>query len=222
MSTNNGTAPVYENSDDLPADFVIEDVCPLNEEQTRHRVAFYQSALTKFSKQANNGGMLFREQFTRIRDAMICLHNGEKASSLKAEYSQIHPWLKKFGIMVVADSLVLVCRNRKKHNKSSDGEGWEDNNVEEEDAPDQDRFLQPTYMERLYGDMLGQHAGHNMNDTFRHKLATKFLNISNVWVKLFTQTCPGCIVKARVPEPVAGLRNIITNGFGVRGQCVIA
>ncbi len=113
MSTNDGTAPVYENSDDLPADFVIEDVCPLNEEQTRHRVAFYQSALTKFSKQANNGGMLFREQFTRIRDAMIRLHNGKKASSLKAEYSQIHPWSKKFGVMVVADSLVLICRNRK-------------------------------------------------------------------------------------------------------------
>ncbi len=79
---------MYKNSDDLPADFVIKDVCPLNEEQTRHHdVAFYQSAMTKFSKLANNGGMLFREQFTRIHDAMIRLHNGEKASSLKAEYS---------------------------------------------------------------------------------------------------------------------------------------
>jgi len=54
--------------------------------------------------------------------------------------------------------------------------------------------------------------------TFYKKLACKYSNISMPWIKVLTATCPGCISKATTQKPNAGLRNIITNGFGVRGQ----
>ena len=83
---------------------------------------------------------------------------------------------------------------------------------------DQDRIRHPTYLERLYEDMFQEHGLHSMCVTFYKKLACKYSNISMPWIKVFTASCPGCISKATTQKPKAGLWNIITNGFCVRGQ----
>jgi hypothetical protein len=50
----------------------------------------------------------------------------------------------------------------------------------------------------------------------------RYSNVSCEWVQIFTKTCPGCIERASKMKPMAScLRNVITMGFGVRGQCDI-
>ena len=73
-------------------------------------------------------------------------------------------------------------------------------------------------MERLFDDILSEHGDHNKVPTLRKKCAKRFFNISKIWVIIFCRTCPGCIQRAPKMKPVAGLRNIITLGLGVRGQ----
>ena len=165
------------------------------------------------AKQADNGGMMDKQRYEQIRSAMVRHHLGEKLFDLKKDGNPlVYAWSKKYAVVVVGETHVLVERPKTK-NAGEVGGG-------NEPAPttDQDRLRRPTYLERLYNDMLSVHGLHNMCDTFRKRLAEKYSNVAMPWVKLFTSTCPGCIGKAKTQKPVSGLRNIITSGFGVRGQ----
>ncbi len=76
--------------DALPIDFQIEEDTPLNDEQKRHRVAFYKAALSSFLVQAGNSSMMIKEKWEMICAACVGLHNGEMRYALKrAGYSQI-------------------------------------------------------------------------------------------------------------------------------------
>ena len=76
-------------------------------------------------------------------------------------------------------------------------------------------------LERLYADLLHLHEDHNKSNALLKKVKERYCNVAREWVKFFPKTCPGCIERALKMKPLAGLRNIITMGFGVRGQCDI-
>ncbi len=98
-------------TDVLPPDFVAEDVFDLTEEQQRHRVTFYQAAITAFSVQASNGLMMMKEKYIMIKDVLFCIQNGETLGALRrAGHSQVNSWAKKFAMVVSGDSSVLVER----------------------------------------------------------------------------------------------------------------
>jgi hypothetical protein len=46
-------------------------------------------------------------------------------------------------------------------------------------------------------------------------------NITREVCKMFTDVCPQCVKLLSRKKPVAGIKNIVTEGFGVRGQCDI-
>ena len=72
----------------------------LADKQKRHRIVFYQSALTLFAKQANNNAMMDLDQYCAIANASIRLRDGESLASLrKAGYANIHQWSKKYSVM---------------------------------------------------------------------------------------------------------------------------
>ena len=50
------------------------------------------------------------------------------------------------------------------------------------------------------------------------RIAKVYANISRPVCKAFTDTCPGCIIEQQRLCPLAGLRPIVTPGFGTRGQ----
>jgi len=176
----------------------------------RHELAFYQHALSLSAKQADSGGMMNKEKYNQVRTAMLRYHLGEKLHIIKKDDNPlVYAWAKKYAILLVGDTQVLVEHPKNKTSGAAEWEGGDE---------DQDRIRRPTYLERLYSDMLHEHGLHNMCETFRRRLGEKYSNIAMPWIKLFTGTCPGCIAKAKTQKPVAGLRNIITNGFGVRGQ----
>ena len=210
----------------------MEDITPLNDEQLRHRIAFYQAALSVFFVQAENGSMMKKEKWEVVRAVCIRLHNDETRSELKREgYSQIAQWDKKYGIVKVGEEIVLVERPTTRGNKKKKwrhhANAEEDDNEVDDDLPepaitlpvvDLDHMHRPSYMERLYHDILREHVDHNRGLTLAHKVAEWWCNVSHDWTNLFCKTCPGCIERAPKPKPVAGLRNIITSGFGMRGQ----
>jgi hypothetical protein len=151
---------------------------------------------------------MMKDKYMAIKEACLRLHNGETASSLKRDgYPSIHNLVKKYGILVAGEHCVLVSTEH------SSSEVDDTNN-----GTDMDHIRRPTYMERLYDDILQCHTDHKKGVTLHKKVGEKFCNLSRDWTKLFTATCPGCIQDAPKPKPVAGLRNIITTGFGVRGQ----
>ncbi len=97
LLSNNFTA----NAEELPSNFKIMEVQKLSDEQKRHCIVFYQSALTLFAKQANNNVMMNLDQYCAITNACIRLHDGESLtpSLRKMGYSNIHQWSKKCSVM---------------------------------------------------------------------------------------------------------------------------
>ena len=86
-------------------------VLELTEEQQRHRVTFYQAALTAFSMQAANGSMTIREKYVMIHNVCVHVQKGETLRSLKrAGYSQVNAWVKKYAVVVSSESSMLVER----------------------------------------------------------------------------------------------------------------
>jgi hypothetical protein len=49
-------------------------------------------------------------------------------------------------------------------------------------------------------------------------LGEQFQNIGRELCKMFTDMCPICITRMKCNRPVAGIKPIITHGFGIRGQ----
>ena len=78
---NEADAPFPTNA--LPPDFVTEDVFDLTEEQQRHRVMFYQAALTAFSMQASNGSMMMKEKYVMIKEILLRVQNGDTLGALR-------------------------------------------------------------------------------------------------------------------------------------------
>jgi hypothetical protein len=55
-------------------------------------------------------------------------------------------------------------------------------------------------------------------ETFYRRVAEQFDNISVSVCKLFINTCRRCCEQAKKKKPTAGVKNIVTKGFGLRGQ----
>ena len=71
-----------------------------------------------------------------------------------------------------------------------------------------------TFLEHLYADLLNLRKDHNKGNVLLKKYCSRMGTN-------FHKTCPGCIERAPKMKPLAGLRNKITLGLGVRGQCDI-
>ena len=197
----------------LPSDFEIMDVGPpLNEEQQRHRHAFYIAAMPVFQNQATNNVMMTAAKYKVIIHALFCIkEKGNTAAQLHAEgYTQIYNWVKKFDAIITDEGRAVVLVERPQLGKKKQGK--------KSQVLDMDKLRKLTYFERLYADILAQHHDHNKGNSLYKRVCEKYSNVSKTWTLLFTKTCPGCIERAPKPKPIAGLKNIITCGFGVRGQ----
>ena len=197
----------------LPCDFEIMDLGPpLTEEQQRHRHAFYIAAMPVFQNQATNNAMMTAAKYKAIIYALLCIkEKGDTAAQLHAKgYSQIYNWVKKYDAIITAEGRAVVLVERPKLGNKKEGK--------KKQVLDIDKLRKLTYFERLYADVLAQHHDHNRGNSLYKRVCEKHSNVSKTWTVLFTKTCPGCIERAPKPKPIAGLKNIITCGFGVRGQ----
>ncbi|KAL3779340.1 hypothetical protein ACHAWO_006298, partial [Cyclotella atomus] len=63
-----------------------------------------------------------------------------------------------------------------------------------------------------------QEDGHHKGNKLCKKCCAIYSNIPREICKIFTDTCPIGTQETNRKKPTAGVRNIITEGFGVRGQ----
>jgi hypothetical protein len=82
-----------------------------------------------------------------------------------------------------------------------------------------DALQQPTYVERFFSDFLKIHrVDHCKGNTFLKHAKGAHENVPRELCKMFSNCCPQCITVMQAKKPVAGIKNIVTKEFCVRGQ----
>jgi hypothetical protein len=122
-----------------------------------------------------------------------------------------YKWAKKCHVLTVGqESKVLVLRPSLKP-------GAKNKDVVDLLAIRLDKLKQPTYVERLFADLLKIHQeDHCKGNTLFTRARDRHGNITREVCKMFTDVCPHCIKVLSHRKPAAGIKNIATDGFGVR------
>ena len=184
--------------------YYYEGVANLTEEEGVHEKEFYKALLPDFEKQYNGGKgscKLFpKEKYLRIMHVVKAVKNGGEVKDLtKQGYKQASKWSERYDVVAFGSSEVVVVRGK--------------------ENDDIDQLKQPSYFERMFADLKKVHMpDHPKGDTFYKRVCEKYDNIPRRVCKIFTETCPRCGEHAKRKKPTAGVKNIITEGFGVRGQ----
>ena len=88
-----------------------------------------------------------------------------------------------------------------------------------DESEDIDHKQRSSCYERVFADLKEFHGiDHPKGETFYRRVAEQFDNISVSVCKLFINTCRRCCEQAKKKKPTAGVKNIVTKGFGLRGQ----
>jgi hypothetical protein len=119
---------------------------------------------------------------------------------------QVYKWQDNYDAVTLGDSSVLVrCP-----------EGGAIANAQ---ALNLSSLIQPSYVERAFIDIHAIHIIiHCKGKTLSKCIADWHGNIPQAVCKMFTDCCPTCIAMLGRKKPVAGIKNIVTHRFGVRGQ----
>ena len=171
-----------------------------NDNVRRHARAFYEALIPIFEAAADTFQVISREKHTRMTEALLRVRDGEALSTLRHEFPQIHKWNKSFSVIVSGSSRVLVARPK-------DSVGVD---------VDNDTVFRVTFLERVFADLLvGHGTDHTRGRTLYSRMAGVITNCPRKVCKLFTDLCPRCIERHERSRSTAGLRPIITDGFGV-------
>ena len=153
---------------------------------------------------AQSWRLMPREKYERMTDELYQISTGATAKDLKKTYPQVYKWQKAYCVTGDEASLVLLKRP---------------NNVGVDGTVDINTLKQMTYLERVYSDIQRNHVvNHSKGRTLHSRISEVIDNISKEVCKIFTDSCPLCVERQARTKPVAGLRPIITSGFGKRGQ----
>ena len=82
-----------------------------------------------------------------------------------------------------------------------------------------ENLQQPNFIERVFADLLKIHQVDHCkgNSLFVHARDCHG-NITQEVCKMFTDVCPHCVKLLSCKKPIAGVKNIVTDSFGIRGQ----
>lgn len=179
--------------------YVIEGIANLTEEEGRHEQRFYELLLPIMSDQHSSATLFFKEKYNKILHVCKSVENGIEAKDLiKQGYTQAGVWSKKYKVFRFGSSEVVVV---------------------DEEGVDVDQLTRPTYYEKVFADISAIHKeGHHKGKKLFEKCRAIYSNIPRNVCKIFTDTCPMCTRETIRKKPTAGVKNIITDGFGVRGQ----
>jgi hypothetical protein len=85
-----------------------------------------------------------------------------------------------------------------------------------------ENLQQPTYIERVFSDLMKIHqVDHFKGNSLYVHARDCHGNITRELCKMFTDLCLHCVKLLSHRKPVAGVKNIVSNGFGIRGQADI-
>ncbi len=170
---------------------------------TRHMVAFRTVFLRWYQSKNLKSTILTKEHYDRICDFCEQITDGVYFADLVCKgYIQAYKWAKKYDMLSVGGSRILVSKPKYV-----------------EAGYDVAHLPKLSYLERLFSDLQSIHyVDHCKGLTIHHRATERHGNIPREVTKIFTDVCPHCISLSNRKKPVAGIRNIVTLGFGQRGQ----
>jgi len=188
--------------------WIIEAPEDLDEAGVRHMNAFYVLLKEWFQEKDYTCTLFTKQKYNEILKFCLATINGADPRSLFiAGNKQAYKWVAKYDAIVVGeDSSVLVLRPKS-------------GPIADAQSTCLSALQKPTYVERLFSDLHKiHHVDHCKGTTFSKHAKQAHENIPRELCKMFTDCCPQCIRVLQGRKPVAGIKNIITDGFGVRGQ----
>lgn len=184
--------------------YYYEGIANLSEEESAHERAFHEALMPIVQAKYNNGlgscKLFPKEKYDKIMHVVKAVRDGVPIRDLKEQgYLQAQKWSEKYDVVSLASSEVVVVRGK--------------------ENDDIDQLKKPSYFERVFADLKTIHMpDHPKGETFYKRVCEKYDNIPKRVCKLFTETCRRCGEHAKTKKPTAGVKNIITEGFGARGQ----
>lgn len=184
--------------------YYYEGIANLSEEEGAHEKAFHDALLPELMAQYKDGSgsckLFFKDKYLKLMHVTKAVRAGVPIKELQEQgYSQAKAWSGKYDVVCFGSSEVVVVRGK--------------------ENDDIDQLKRPSYFERVFADLKLIHMpDHPKGDTFYKRVCEKHDNIPRRVCKLFTDTCRRCGEHAKTKKPTAGVKNIITGGFGVRGQ----
>ena len=185
--------------------FTIEGIDAAIDAVGREHVnVFYDKVVAEMNESGQSWRLMPREKYERMTLALYQISTGATVKDLKKTYPQVYKWQKAYCVTGDEDSLVLLKRP---------------SNVGVDGTVDVNTLKRMTYLERVYSDIQRNHVvDHSKGRTLHSHISEVIDNISKEVCKIFTDSCPLCVERQARTKPVAGLKPIITSGFGKRGQ----
>jgi hypothetical protein len=139
---------------------------------------------------------------------MIHLHNRETIKLLRSIYPQKYKWCKNYTLVASGETFILVA-------PPHDVIGF----AVVDQTVDMETVKRITYFEAVYTEIKRAHGQDHMEGrTLYDCLGEQFKNIGPELCKMFTDMCLICITQLKRNWPVAGIKPIITHGFGTQEQ----
>jgi len=179
--------------------YAIEGIANSTEQEGRHEQRFYECLLPLVSNQQCNATLFFKEKYNKILHVCTSIESGIAVNDLRKQgYTQAPAWSQKYQVFCFGSSEVVI---------------------DQQEGVDVDQRTRPTYYEKVFADISAIHKnGHHKGNKLFKLCSAVYSNIPRNVCKIFTDTCPICTQETTRKKPTAGVRNIITEGFGVRGQ----
>jgi hypothetical protein len=195
------------NANDVILPWVIEGADELDEEKLRHMNVFYVIFKERYIQKNYTCVLFTKAKHQKILNYCLDLIDGADCQEQYLQGNkQAYKWQDKYDAVTVGDSSILVRRP----------EGGAIANAQ---ALNLSSLIKPLYVERAFIDILAIHIiNHCKSTTLLKCVADWHGNIPQEVCKMFTDCCPTCIAVLSRKKPVAGIRNIVTHGFGVCGQ----
>ena len=188
--------------------FAIEGVEGIN---ATHARSFYELLIPMMQKAGPSWKLGTRQKFDSIMDALVRVRNGESIAQVRETYAQAYKWRKSYALVKNGVGGFLIVE--RPENAFGLNRNGEDIDV------DVDSVVQLTYLEAAYSNINKCHLpDHTKGRTLHARVCRSYSNIARNLTKLYTETCPICIAREVRNKPPAGVRPILTVGFGTRGQ----
>ena len=148
----------------------------------------------------------------RVKFGMFLINSGDCRSGFMAGTSTAYKWVKKYHLVTVGEEsqvLVLCPKENQQKKKKRRGIGVIDvTSMRLED------LQQPTYAKKLFAELWKIHqVDHCKGNTLFTYARDCHGNIRCEVCKIFTDVCPQCVKVLSRRKPVAGIKNIVTEGF---------
>ncbi len=206
ITQENPSPKEHANEEEMDV-WIIEALEDLDDAGVRHKNEFYMLLKEWFDRKDYTCTLLTKRKYNKILQFCLELIGGADPWSLfNAGNKQAYKWAAKYDAIVVGeDSAVLVVCPK---NAAADAQSLCLSSLQ-----------QPTYAERLFSDLVKIHrVDHCKGTTFSKRAKQAYDNVPCELCKMFSDCCSQCIRVLQARKPVAGIKNIVTEGFGVRGQ----